>query len=889
VSWKTVTTATPCRICGKPDWCRVSEDGLTSICRREQSHPQLGPGVSKKDKNGGQQWLYFFGPRPGAGAPTRSHGEGAKNPAAPDELHLVYVSLLRALPRSPELQKEFDRRKVPADSPLRKLCRTLPLNGRAAVVRRVVEQGLESLMARTPGFFVQEGERGKYWTIAGPPGLLIPVTDDRGRVVALLVRPFEVQGKRNYTWLSSGKKGGAKVSPPPIYVPDYWTGEHPGTARVTEGVLKAGIATSLSGILTLGLPGLHARGLVKSLKRLKIKTVRLALDADAIRNRHVGVALSTLHRRLTRAGFAVELERWDESDAKGIDDLLVTGKQPSVITGEDAAAAVAEIVSAATASTEQSKQRPADRPWPAITTNNRQYRDVEADALAALVQANNPPTVYVGNGGVLVQLCHPNPDEPPAAHVLDAAAVRPVFAAAANWYRVIPGEEGDLRVADFPPHPLLTSFPARASWPGIPLLDAVVSYPVFNDRWELAATTGYHPGARIYCHLGNLVIPGEIPEAPTAEDVEAAKRIILGEMFIDFPFADQASRAHALAMLIGPTVRYAIRGPTPLGLIDAPVEGTGKSLLAEAIMLAAVGEVPDAIAADMKDEEWNKTLLALLIEGYPIVYLDNANKKIDSGSFASTLTARFKRGRILGETKTVKAPVRVCWVMTGNNVIVSREVARRTYWVRLDARCETPAERTGFRHPSLLAWVGENRGRVIQAVLVLIRNWLARGRTPGKQTMGKFEEWAAVGGGILEAAGIEGFLANAPEFRKRSADQAGEMAEFVAAWWKARQGERVLSKDLFELVKAHDLLETALTAEKEDRRRKQLGNLLRKNRDRVIGGYRIEAPTDDDGKAEKDYAGRPYYRLDPTAKSEPGNQTVGEGCRDTADEFEMSG
>jgi len=56
---------------------------------------------------------------------------------------------------------------------------------------------------------------------------------------------------------------------------------------------------------------------------------------------------------------------------------------------------------------------------------------------------------------------------------------------------------------------------------------------------------------------------------------------LLDELLIDFPFADEASRANALALLLLPYVRPLIVGPTPLHLITAPTQGTGKDLLAQ--------------------------------------------------------------------------------------------------------------------------------------------------------------------------------------------------------------------------------------------------------------------------------------------------------------------
>ena len=69
-----------------------------------------------------------------------------------------------------------------------------------------------------------------------------------------------------------------------------------------------------------------------------------------------------------------------------------------------------------------------------------------------------------------------------------------------------------------------------------------------------------------------------------------------------------------------------------------------------------------------------------------------------------------------------------------------------------------------------------------------------------------------------------------------------------------------ISADLF--IEARDCLESVLTAETEDGKRKQLGRFLKKNRDRVVGAHRVRAAVDGDGNETTDHAGRPRYRLE---------------------------
>jgi site-specific DNA recombinase len=81
------------------------------------------------------------------------------------------------------------------------------------------------------------------------------------------------------------------------------------------------------------------------------------------------------------------------------------------------------------------------------------------------------------------------------------------------------------------------------------------------------------------------------------------------------------------------------------------------------------------------------------------------------------LTDTIWRDRQLGLTKELTLPNRAVWAATGNNLAFSRELARRVVWIRLDARMETPEQRTGFRHPDLLAHVRRHRAELVHAAL----------------------------------------------------------------------------------------------------------------------------------------------------------------------------
>ena len=187
----------------------------------------------------------------------------------------------------------------------------------------------------------------RYWSIAGAGGLLVPICDAKKRIVALQVR---VDGATNnkYRYVSSRKHEGASpgspVHVPPIPVADTKT------VRLTEGALKADVATKLSGMLTIGLPGVGSwRQGIRVAKELGAETLRVAFDADARTNHMVAGHLARTIEESRKQGIHVELEIWDGKDGKGIDDLLATGKQPTIVTGADIDQTIADITSAAAA------------------------------------------------------------------------------------------------------------------------------------------------------------------------------------------------------------------------------------------------------------------------------------------------------------------------------------------------------------------------------------------------------------------------------------------------------------------------------------------------------------------------------------------------------------
>jgi hypothetical protein len=251
-------------------------------------------------------------------------------------------------------------------------------------------------------------------------------------------------------------------------------------------------------------------------------------------------------------------------------------------------------------------------------------------------------------------------------------------------------------------------------------------------------------------------------------------------------------------------VRDLIEGPTPLHLIEASTPGSGKGLLANALLFPALGASLQAKTQPTTEEEWGKELVSIVLSGKGAVWIDNLSAHLNSGKFAAALTATQWDDRVLGINKGVDAPVQCIWVATGNNPTLSGELTRRSVRIRLEPNTDTPEERTGFKIEDLSGWAKDHRSDLVRAALVMVRHWIQSGR-PGP-VEGTIEEasyrlWWKVIGGILGAAGYQGFLANRREFRERANTERAAHAAFCHEWYEwAHQNRRHLGATTAELL-----------------------------------------------------------------------------------------
>ncbi len=372
-------------------------------------------------------------------------------------------------------------------------------------------------------------------------------------------------------------------------------------------------------------------------------------------------------------------------------------------------------------------------------------------------------------------------------------------------------------------------------------LDMLSHVPVFGPDGEFSTKPGYHEASRTY-YVPSERIP-RVPEHPTRADIELALRW-LDELIHDFPFLTESDRAHAVGLAVTPFVRPMIGdNPTPLFLLESNTPGSGKTLLLKLLLGISLDGRIGSIPPHTDGEELQKKITTYAREGVGAHVIDNA-LSIKSSTLAMALTATVWQDRILGVQSSVSIPIRWVWAATGNNVNLSADIARRSVRIRLTPKSETPWTRKNFKHDPIhdpiTEWAREHRKELIWACLTLVQAWISAGKPmPTKiEALGGFEVWARVIGGILEHAGIQGFLSNTTELYEAADTRSAGWRTFVEAWYDKYREESVTTRNLYEIANSVDDFDLGRGGS-ERSQITALGNKLAQNRDKVFAGWQI--------------------------------------------------
>lgn len=266
----------------------------------------------------------------------------------------------------------------------------------------------------------------------------------------------------------------------------------------------------------------------------------------------------------------------------------------------------------------------------------------------------------------------------------------------------------------------------------------IVDHPIIAPNLVMVTKQGYDPNMQLIAEFDYERFDVLDKRLSDTEVMLQLDRI--SAPFSGFAFASDADYTVAIAAVFSAVLRQVL--PTcPVFGFDAPMQGSGKTLLAETIAVIASGQTASALAPGRADydEEFRKRLFALLLRGEKICLFDNIVGEFDSPSFAAAVTSEYYEDRILQHSKTSKIFVKTLFLMTGNNLRFSGDMVRRVLRCRLVPKEKDLAKRCFKFDPAERAKA--QRDDIISSVLSLINHWKHCGQPKENGTFTSFSEW----------------------------------------------------------------------------------------------------------------------------------------------------
>ena len=254
-------------------------------------------------------------------------------------------------------------------------------------------------------------------------------------------------------------------------------------------------------------------------------------------------------------------------------------------------------------------------------------------------------------------------------------------------------------------------------------LSGIVDLPFVTPTGRLVTREGYDPETSYYLNMP-MDWTVVVPERPSPTDIRAALKVI-AEPFKAYNFTDTNSAAGMVSAVYA-AISRPVLDLCPALLVDASVQGSGKTLAATALGAIIEGERVGVtpFSGSSTDDELRKRMVAGALSGSRFVCLDNVVGHFKSSVLAAVLTSGKLSDRILGQSRMVEARIRSLVTLTGNNASIDADLMRRTVQVRIDSGVN-PTHRAFAFNPVTVALL--KRRQIAEAVCLLQRAYFVAG------------------------------------------------------------------------------------------------------------------------------------------------------------------
>ena len=284
-------------------------------------------------------------------------------------------------------------------------------------------------------------------------------------------------------------------------------------------------------------------------------------------------------------------------------------------------------------------------------------------------------------------------------------------------------KKGDLIACDMPKRLALT-LKARLLDLKFPVIAAIANTPSISPNGELIDRPGFDAETGVLYDPLEVAFP-RVPDLPTESEIKAAlDRLLLTLHTLDNDFVAPEDKGVALSTLMTSVARRALDF-APLHGMDAPVAGSGKSMVIEIASIFATGHRAVVMSQGETREEFAKALGAVLMRGDQLIAIDNCDLPLEGEILNQALTQSTLQVRILGRSEMVTVQAWALIAATGNNLTPKGDLVRRSIVARIDPKCARPELRQYNFDP--IAYAMENRAQLVVDILTLLKAYHNKG------------------------------------------------------------------------------------------------------------------------------------------------------------------
>ena len=365
------------------------------------------------------------------------------------------------------------------------------------------------------------------------------------------------------------------------------------------------------------------------------------------------------------------------------------------------------------------------------------------------VVAADPRTFTLGDPtGPLVILRTPKEDELPPNTQWEGDLPGTTLAMTADimqraekleWRQGAGGKAGNRIARTHPPRAFVGDYlvQMRGQYGARPLR-GIVRVPRIDNAGDIQFITGYDTETWLFHDKAPTF---DVPLNPSLDDARRAMEQLLLP-FSEYKFDDPAKGQAVLLAAIFTAIERPFLPVVPMFVVRSSMPGTGKGLIVRSLVRLAFDTVPVIVTWGGDNEEFEKRLGAVLLQAPGALSIDNANGiQIKGDLLEAILTEGSADIRPLGRSETIKVRSRSFITLTGNNPIITGDMARRALPIDIVPRSADPErDRYGFNPVELIQ---RSRTNFLKAAYMAMRAFRLAGMPSSKlPAVGSFDGWS---------------------------------------------------------------------------------------------------------------------------------------------------